>query len=219
MIPNKIKLLIELISEAYSKFNSELFKGELPDSVISIEYINNPNKNSYKVYGAMCINGMFVDSHRNCAESIVISPVAIASGFEDVMITLLHEMVHIYNKMCNIEDASKKGKHNKNFKESAEMFGLTVEKDELTGWTTKYLSSEHYFIVSDIKYDKDIFDLDYEITEVDKSKNDKPKKSKFKHSCPNSHFKPFKLSEAQANLKCSICGELLVIEEEKPKDK
>lgn len=222
MIQSKVYSLIELFLKAYAKFNKEVFNGDLPDAVINIAYLNNNKKNG-TIYGQMAANGAFVDSDDNYAEDITISPKVISLGFEDTMLTLLHEMIHIYNKQHKIEDVNKQGKHNEKFKESAEKFGVSVEKDKYVGWTTNILAQEHYKIVSNIPYDKKIFDLDYELTNIEndknKDKNNKPKKIKFKHSCPNNHFKPFKLNEMQDNLKCSICGEPVLIEEVKPKNK
>ena len=46
-------------------------------------------------------------------------------GFEEVVNTLAHEMVHCYNVMEGIKDCARSGsRHNKNFKTSAEAHGM-----------------------------------------------------------------------------------------------
>ena len=68
-----------------------------------------------------------------------------------IVATLLHEMVHLYNLQEGIKDNSRSGYyHNKNFKDSAEAHGLTVEKDEKSGYSKTSLSDEAVEFVSSL---------------------------------------------------------------------
>ena len=54
---------------------------------------------------------------------------------EEVVATLLHEMVHYYNYEQGIQDCSRGGTyHNRKFKAEAEARGLVVEHSERNGW-------------------------------------------------------------------------------------
>ena len=62
--------------------------------------------------------------------------------------TLLHEMVHLYCAVNNIQDCSRSGTyHNKKYKSAAEEHGLNVECDNKYGWTKTSLTDEtrNYF--------------------------------------------------------------------------
>jgi len=52
-------------------------------------------------------------------------------------------MVHLKNLQDNIQDTSRSGKyHNKRFKDTAEQYGLVVEKSEKYGWCRTSLNAE-----------------------------------------------------------------------------
>ena len=60
----------------------------------------------------------------------------LARPIEDVVATLLHEMVHYYNYVCGVQDCSRGNTyHNRKFKEEAEARGLVVERSERYGWS------------------------------------------------------------------------------------
>lgn len=60
---------------------------------------------------------------------------SLARPIEEVVGTLLHEMVHYYNCVNGIKDCSRSGTyHNKKFKKEAEKRGLSVEKVDKYGW-------------------------------------------------------------------------------------
>lgn len=55
---------------------------------------------------------------------------------ENVVATMIHEMVHLYNLKMNIQDCSRGGTyHNKHFKEEAEKHMIKIEKHDKYGWT------------------------------------------------------------------------------------
>jgi rubrerythrin len=60
---------------------------------------------------------------------------------EEIIGTLLHEMVHLYNFEKGIQDCSRGGTyHNKKFKEAAEAHGLIVGQSPKNGWAVTRLS-------------------------------------------------------------------------------
>ena len=61
----------------------------------------------------------------------------------DILATLMHEMAHLYNKMHDLKDCSRGGTyHNRQFKDTAEKHGLTVEQDKKYGWTKTAIRPE-----------------------------------------------------------------------------
>ena len=59
-----------------------------------------------------------------------------ARPIEEVVATMLHEMVHLWNLKNNIQDCSRgQTYHNKKFKEKAVEIGLNCEHHDKYGWT------------------------------------------------------------------------------------
>ena len=46
---------------------------------------------------------------------------------EEIVETMAHELCHLQNEFAGVKDVAKGGRHNKNFKETAEIMGLVVE--------------------------------------------------------------------------------------------
>lgn len=56
---------------------------------------------------------------------------------EETFVTLVHEMVHLYNAQEGIKDtASRSDRHNKKFGATCDLIGLANKPDEYLGWTT-----------------------------------------------------------------------------------
>ena len=55
---------------------------------------------------------------------------------ENIVATLLHEMVHLYNIQIGVQDCSRGGSyHNKKFKSAAEAVDLEISYDPRVGWS------------------------------------------------------------------------------------
>jgi hypothetical protein len=73
---------------------------------------------------------------------IMISGENLARGAQAVAGTLLHEAAHARNLANGILDTDVNGRHNRKFRDSAELLGLTVENMGRLGWTATNLSDE-----------------------------------------------------------------------------
>ncbi len=74
---------------------------------------------------------------------ISLSAEYLSNRTEEIIGTLLHEMVHLYNLQNDIKDTSRGGYyHNKSFRKSAEAHGLIVEKVEGSGYSKTSLSQD-----------------------------------------------------------------------------
>ena len=142
MKETSLKPVIEKLENLFSKFNEKFYNGELQAPVIKVS--PDTTKGAYgwctawkawsvgeqkKVADLATLTKEALEAMKKddgfyeiniCAEHL-------ARPFEQVAETLLHEMVHLYNKK---------------YKEAAEQHGLTVEKDAKYGWTKTSLNDE-----------------------------------------------------------------------------
>jgi hypothetical protein len=73
---------------------------------------------------------------------------------EDVLSTLLHELAHLYNNVIGVNDCNAAQYHNKEFKKTAEKFGLIVDKFPGRGWALTSLNEEGYAAIDALNPDK-----------------------------------------------------------------
>lgn len=73
---------------------------------------------------------------------------------EDILSTLLHELAHLYNNVLHIEDCNAAQYHNKEFKKTAEKFGLNVDKYPGRGWALTSLNEDGYAAIAALEPDK-----------------------------------------------------------------
>lgn len=97
--------------------------------------------------------------------------------------TLLHEMVHYYNKHCGIKDCSG-NVHNKKFMKAAENVGLIVTKGKSVGYGYTEVSDElRDYIMTEVNPDESVFEYFRAGSRPKIPK--KKKKSLYKFTCPN----------------------------------
>lgn len=127
----------------------------------------------------------------------------------EVTETLLHEMVHYFNKMSEIKDCTG-NIHNKKFKNRAEQVGLIVTKTKKTGWGCTACSDElEEYINEEVKPDGAAFE--YFRSDVVKEKK-KPKKTLFKFICPECGQEA--KGKRNVSIKCGNCDVLMEMEPE-----
>jgi len=115
-------------NKLYDLLNADFFGNELERPVITIQ--STPKAyGHFSLYNAWNVRGQGVPE-------INIGAGTLDRPIENVLATLLHEMIHQYNAVNGIQDVSRGGMyHNKKFKESAEARGLIIGKSEKYGWT------------------------------------------------------------------------------------
>lgn len=74
--------------------------------------------------------------------AVVLVAENLARDPREVVTTILHEALHVYNFSRGDKDASKSGRHNKVFEGAAEDAGLLVEPDSKRGYVTTGISDE-----------------------------------------------------------------------------
>lgn len=116
------------LEKIFRALNADSFAGKLEEPIISI--MSTPG-----AYGHITVGKVWKrkgeDRHElNIAADWLQRPI------ENVVATMIHEMVHLYNIQEGIQDCSRGGSyHNKRFKEEAEKHMIRIDKDEKYGWT------------------------------------------------------------------------------------
>ena len=120
--------LVNQLEKCFRLLNQVFFNNELPTPIITVI----PTPKAYAHYVPYDIWDTKDDSKRE---------INIASGtlnrpLENVIASLLHEMVHMYNDcILNVQDTSRNGTyHNRQFAKQAESHGLIVSRSEKYGY-------------------------------------------------------------------------------------
>ncbi|PYG86773.1 SprT-like family protein [Ruminiclostridium sufflavum DSM 19573] len=117
-----------LFERAFEVFNEVYFDCGLPDAVITIQ-------SSPKSFGYITVHKVWTDTADSYHE-INIGAEHLARPIENVLATLLHEMVHLFCMVSGINDTSKGGRyHNKLFRDEAEKCDLKIEYAQYIGYS------------------------------------------------------------------------------------
>lgn len=167
----------KFLEQAFSMLNYIYFNDELPEVVITIQ--SSPKTNGH-ITTQKVWNGA-----EECFYEINISAEHLNRPCEQVMATLVHEMVHLYCMEKGIADTSKNGRyHNKNFKVECEKRDLHIEYAQYIGYSVT--SPTEKFIDTLKKCDL-IYDLglarETSVVATSGGKS-KPKNSTRKYLCP-----------------------------------
>lgn len=144
-----LKNMQETLERGFEVLNEVYFNDELPPIVISI--MSSPRTN-----GHFTINKEWrVEEER--LNEINISAEHLDRPIENVMATLMHEMVHYYCQLNNIADVSQNGRyHNKRFKAEAEKRGLIITQGQYIGWSITEPGEEFKKVIKDAGIEKPI---------------------------------------------------------------
>lgn len=133
---NKMSRLTGELEKAFRLLNEYFFDGGLPAPILTVV----PTPRAYAHYVPADIWNAQGEGKRE---------INIASGtldrpLENILASMLHEMVHEYNDVVlNVQDTSNKGVyHNKIFKREAEAHGLIVTRSAKYGWSHTEPSDE-----------------------------------------------------------------------------
>lgn len=124
----KSSRVVGYIEKMYRQLNADKFNNELEGPIITIQ--NTPGAYGHVTCGKVWKSK---DTHRY---ELNIGAGTLNRPIENVVSTLLHEMVHIFNLQHDIKDTSRGNTyHNKKFKVKAEEVGLIIEHDDRYGWS------------------------------------------------------------------------------------
>lgn len=180
--------------------NDIYFNSELPNVVITIQ--SSPRTNGH-ITTQKIWNG--VD---NCYYEINISAEHLNRPCEQVLATLLHEMVHLYCMERGIADTSKNGRyHNKRFKAECEKRDLHIEYAQYIGYSVT-VPTENFIKI--LKMNNLICDLGFvrstgETMPPTSGGNSRPKSSTRKYICPSCGISVRATKEVEIICKLCMC--------------
>lgn len=130
------------LHKAFKKLNETFFNNELPEPAITIQ-----TSGKRKSMGWCTTKEVWGDREGKIKlYEINIAAEFLDFDFVEIMDTLMHEMVHLYNIVQGVQDCSRGGTyHNKKFKQEAENRGFYFEGDKLDkryGWYNPKLTKE-----------------------------------------------------------------------------
>ncbi len=126
---NKMSRLNGELEKAFRLLNADFFNGELPTPIITVI----PTSKAYAHYTPWSS----WDTSNGGQREINISSAYLDRPLENILASLLHEMVHMLNDcILNEQDCSRQGTyHNKVFKREAEAHGLICTRTDRYGWS------------------------------------------------------------------------------------
>jgi len=124
------------LEKIFRTLNEDKFDGELETPIITIQ-------STPRAYGHITVGKVWGNAHGGKQYELNIGAGTLNRPVENIVSTMLHEMVHLYNMMHGIKDCSRGNTyHNKKFKEKAESVGLVIEYDSRIGWSITSPSEE-----------------------------------------------------------------------------
>ena len=124
------------LNKIFDLLNREYFESSLSRPTITIQ-------STPKAYGHFSLNSDTWISKLGGTHEINIGAGTLARPIEEVVATLLHEMIHYFNFIMGIQDCSRGNTyHNRRFKDAAEARGLIITHSEKYGYAHTAPSDE-----------------------------------------------------------------------------
>ena len=126
----KMSRAVGQLERMYNTLNLDKFQGALPTPVITVQ--SKPGTWGH------CSRAKIWQKKQEETYEMNIAAEMLAAPIEEIIDTLLHEMVHLYCRENGIKEVSRGGKyHNGKFKELAEAVGLVCVRQGQYGWNTQ----------------------------------------------------------------------------------
>lgn len=117
------------LEKMFRVLNGHYFEGQLEEPIITIQ-------STPRAYGHVTVSKTWHRGDGEQRHELNVGAGTIDRPIENVVATLLHEMVHLYNLQNNIQDCSRGGSyHNKKFRDAAEVRDLKISYDSRIGWS------------------------------------------------------------------------------------
>ena len=124
------------LNKIFDLLNQEYFESALSRPTITIQ-------STPKAYGHFSLNKDTWISKLGGTHEINLGAGTLSRPIENVVATLLHEMVHYFNHINGVQDCSRGNTyHNRRFKEAAESRGLIITHTDKYGWSHTEPSDE-----------------------------------------------------------------------------
>ncbi len=176
----KITTMAEMqaaLQAAFNAINRDFYNGELEKVIITVK-----EGRKEGTLGTFCTAKDWVQNGKERHEINISANYIGSRTVEQTIVTLMHEMVHLYNFQNEIKDTSRAGVyHNKKFKQTAEEHGLHVDFSDQIGWSLTTPTEEIRKWIKDNIPIK-AFGIYKQVGE--KEEKSKPKQSMVKKVCP-----------------------------------
>jgi predicted SprT family Zn-dependent metalloprotease len=186
------------LSDAYTFFNKELFGGELPECLITLQR----KKSAYGYFSG----DRFEDATEQPIDEIALNPSHFGvRPVRDVLSTLVHEMAHLWQH--HFGKSSKNGYHNKQWGKKMKEIGLWPSSTGHEGGKETGTKVSHY-IINTGPYDK-AFEKFAEHNSLDLFKENLSVKAKskgtekVKYTCPQCAAKAW--GKINLHIDCGLC--------------
>lgn len=153
------KITAEL-HNAYNLINTEFFSGKLPIVAITIQ-----SESRRKLTMGWCTTKEIWGDKEGKSKmyEINLTPEFLDLDFYETMDTLMHEMVHLYNIINNIQDVSRNGTyHNIKFRDKSINVGFEYKEDKPDkkyGWSFSRLSQKTKNKLDRMDIDQSVFSI------------------------------------------------------------
>jgi len=178
--------LEKTITELYRFFkllNKHFYNGEIEQPVIIVQS-KGKNKNALGWCTTQKIWSDKGEEQQHFYE-ISISAEFLHLPTVEIIDTLLHEMVHLYNLQRNVKDCSRGNTyHNTVYRDTAREHGLDVIHNPKHGWNGTSLNEATQNLITSISVDEDAFRLVRANTEIQNGTNGGKKGNSIKYACP-----------------------------------
>lgn len=170
-----ISAAASFLEAAFDVLNARFFEGALSKPIITIQ-------SSPKAYGHVTTTEAWADDAGNGRHELNIGAENLNRPVENIVATLVHEMVHLYCMAAGIKDTSRGNTyHNKRFKAEAERRGLVISHDQRIGYSVTEPGQEVKDLVSAQGWDQ----LGFARKGFAKLPNTKKPSSTRKYVCPS----------------------------------
>lgn len=117
------------LEKIFRTLNEHYFHSEIEEPIITIQ-------STPRAYGHVTVSKTWRKGNGDRRRELNIDAGTLDRPIEDVVATLLHEMVHLLNLQNGVQDCSRGGTyHNKRFKAVAESCDLHIDYDPRIGWS------------------------------------------------------------------------------------
>lgn len=126
------------LETAFRFFNRELFDGSLPDALMTIPHKGKGTR------GYVTVNRFTGRKTGRPANEVALNPVHFAGPLQDILATLVHQMVHLWQH-CH-DKPSRGGYHNRSWAEKILALGLHPSSTGKPGGKTTGQKMHHYLV-------------------------------------------------------------------------
>jgi SprT-like family len=199
------------LQAAYDHFNRRLFGGKLPGCLITMQ--------RQRGYYGFFAGDRFASqaNERETIDEIALNPVHLTRPPDEVLSTLVHEMVHLFQH--HFGNPSRNGYHNREWADAMEARGLIPSETGKPGGKQTGQRMSHYiqkggrFEIACFQFLKSKPAVFYYDRAGDDDARAKKRASKTKFTCPNPKCKQNAWAKPDANLLCGNCRKEMEPEE------